>query len=138
MELTPIIAVHMSAALAATALGPFVLWARLGRRLHPRLHRGLGYAWVTLMVAAALSAIFISSPELPNLAGFSPIHLLIPVTLGMLVLAFVALAYGRVKAHRKTMLGLYLGACVVAGGFTLLPGRYLGQMVWGQWLGLLA
>jgi hypothetical protein len=26
---------------------------------------------------------------------------------------------------------------VVAGAFTLLPGRYLGHWVWGQWLGLL-
>jgi hypothetical protein len=25
----------------------------------------------------------------------------------------------------------------VAGAFTLLPGRFLGQLVWGQWLGLL-
>lgn len=29
-----------------------------------------------------------------------------------------------------------LGACVVAGLFTLLPGRDLGQRLWGQ-LGLL-
>jgi hypothetical protein len=31
---------------------------------------------------------------------------------------------------------LYFGACIVAGGFTLLPGRYLGDLVLGQWLGL--
>jgi uncharacterized membrane protein len=35
------------------------------------------------------------------------------------------------------MLGLYLGACIGAGVFTLLPSRILGQLVWGQWLGLL-
>jgi uncharacterized membrane protein len=35
------------------------------------------------------------------------------------------------------MVSLYLGACVTAGAFTLLPGRYLGQLIWGQWLGLL-
>ena len=26
-------------------------------------------------------------------------------------------------------------ACLVAGGYTLLPPRSLGQLVWGQWLG---
>ena len=37
-------------------------------------------AWVTLMVITAVSAIFIRS-VLPNIAGFGPIHLFIPVTL---------------------------------------------------------
>jgi hypothetical protein len=32
---------------------------------------------------------------------------------------------------------LYIAACVVTGFFTLLPQRYLGQMLWTQ-LGLLA
>lgn len=31
---------------------------------------------------------------------------------------------------------LYVGACLVAGAFTLLPQRYLGELVLGQWLGL--
>jgi uncharacterized membrane protein len=34
------------------------------------------------------------------------------------------------------MQGLYFGACVVAGAFTLLPQRYLGSLLWGQ-LGLI-
>ena len=60
-----------------------------------------------------------------------------PLTLAGLVQAFRQLLRGNVAGHRKTMLGLYLGACVGAGAFTLLPQRYLGQLVWGQWLGLL-
>jgi hypothetical protein len=27
---------------------------------------------------------------------------------------------------------------VVAGAFTLLPSRFLGNLVWGQWLGLIS
>ena len=136
MQLTPIVDVHMTAALAATANGPFALWARLGRQQHPKLHRAFGYAWVTLMVIAAVSAIFIRHSTLALLGGCSLIHLLIPVSLGMIVGAFWFLARGNITGHRKTMQGLYIGACVVAGGFTLLPGRFLGQLVWGQWLGL--
>ncbi len=132
MTLTPLIAVHMSAAIAALALGPFALWARLGRQQHPRLHRAFGYAWVAFMLATAVSAIFISNPATPNIRGFSPIHLLVPVVFLMLVWAFQFLARGNIAAHRKTMAGLYIGACLVAGAFTLLPGRYLGQLVWGQ------
>ncbi|MEO7393167.1 MAG: DUF2306 domain-containing protein [Ramlibacter sp.] len=132
-QLTPIIAVHMTAALLAVATGPVALWARKTRVQRPKLHRAFGYAWVTLIVVTAGSAIFISGGKnLPRLAGFSPIHLLIPVTIGMLVAAFWFLARGNITGHRNTMQRLYFGACVVAGGFTLLPGRYLGDLVWSS------
>jgi len=136
MQLTPIIAIHMTAALGAIATGPIALWARKGATQRPKLHRAFGYAWVTLMVVTALCAIFISGDDLPHIGGFGPIHVLIPVTLGMLVLAFWFLAKGNIAGHRKTMQRLYFGACVVAGAFTLLPGRYLGHLLWTQ-LGLL-
>ena len=136
MQLTPIIAIHMSAALGALVLGPVALWARKGRTQRPRLHRAFGYAWVTLMLATALSAIFIRDFRLPNINGFTPIHLLIPVTLTGLFGAFWFLARRNIAGHRTAMQQLYFGACIVAGGFTLLPGRYLGDLVVGQWLGL--
>ena len=129
MQLTPLIAVHMTAALAALALGPLAIWARKGSVQRPRLHRAFGYAWVTLMVATALSAIFIKGPRIPGWGGFGPIHLLIPITLGSLVAAFWYLAKGNIKAHRVTMVSLYINACVIAGFFTLMPGRYLGTLL---------
>lgn len=61
MTLSPIIAIHMTAALTALILGPVAIWARRGALQHPRLHRAFGYAWVSAMVTTALSAIFISS-----------------------------------------------------------------------------
>lgn len=132
MQMTPVIAVHMTAALLAVATGPVALWARRGRTQRPRLHRAFGYAWVTLMLVTTVSAIFIRDFRLPNLAGYTPIHLLVPVTLVSLFVAFWKLAHGNVAGHAKVMKSLYLGACVVAGAFTLLPDRYLGQLVWGQ------
>lgn len=130
MQLTPAIAIHLAAALAATAIGPLALWARKGPQQRPRLHRAAGYAWVTLMVATAVSALFINGNVLPLLGGFGVIHLLVPLTLFGLVGSFVYLARGNIAAHRKTMQGLYFGACVAAGAFTLLPGRYLGTALW--------
>ncbi|MGI9217099.1 MAG: DUF2306 domain-containing protein [Hydrogenophaga sp.] len=143
MQMTPMIAVHLTTALAALVIGPVALWARrgLGPRFataqRPRLHRAAGYAWVTLMLLTAFSALFIRDFQLPNIAGYTPIHLVVPYTLVGLFLAFRRLFRGDVAGHRKSMLGLYLGACIGAGLFTLLPQRFLGQLVWGQWLGLL-
>ncbi|TFY98452.1 DUF2306 domain-containing protein [Ramlibacter rhizophilus] len=136
MDMSPVIAVHMTAALTAVLTGPVALWARQGDRSRPRLHRAFGYAWVTVMLITAISALFIRDFSLPNIAGYTPIHLLVPVTFLGLFGAFRHLARGNVAAHRQVMRGLYYGACVLAGVFTLLPGRYLGQLVWGG-LGLL-
>jgi uncharacterized membrane protein len=132
MHMSPLIAIHLSAAVGAIALGPVALWARQGVRQRPRLHRAFGYAWVTLMLATAISAIFIRDFELPNISGYTPIHLLIPVTLLVLVGAFWKLAHGNVRGHASLMRRLYVSACIVAGFFTLLPQRYLGQLVWGH------
>lgn len=138
MTLTPIVAIHTAAALAALALGPLALWARRSGRARPRLHRAFGYAWVTLMVAAAVSALFIRGSGLPAIAGFTPIHLLVPLTLAGLAGAFWQLARGNIAGHRRTMQALYVGACMVAGAFTLLPGRLLGHQLWVEWLGIAA
>jgi uncharacterized membrane protein len=134
-SLTPVLAIHLTAALAATALGPLALWARRGHAKghaqRPRLHRAFGYAWVTMMLLTALSALWIPSAFPGNIAGFSWIHLFIPTVLLSLVLAFRALARGNIAAHRRQIQSLYISACLIAGAFTLMPGRYLGNLVRG-------
>ena len=132
MQLTPVIAIHMAAAIGAVVLGPVALWTRKGRTQRPKLHRAFGYAWVTLMIVTAVSALFIRDFRLPNLAGYTPIHLLVPATLLSLFGAFWYLARGDIAGHRSTMQKLYLGACLGAGVFTLLPSRYLGQLLWSS------
>jgi uncharacterized membrane protein len=136
MQLTPLIAVHMTAALTAIAIGPIALWARKGATQRPKLHRAFGYAWVTLMLATAVTAIFIRDFRLPNIAGYTPIHVFVPVTFYYLFRAFQQLARGNIAGHRTAMQSLYISACLVAGAFTLLPHRYLGNLVFHQWLAL--
>lgn len=131
MQLTPLIAVHMTAALLATVVGPVALWARKGRSQRPRLHRAFGYAWVTLMTVAAISAIFIRDYKLPNIQGYTPIHLLIPAFFAALFGAFWFLAHKDITRHSRVMQVTYVAGCLVAGSFTLLPGRYLGDLLWG-------
>lgn len=137
MSFTPLITLHAACALAAVAIGPVALWARRRQRPRARLHRAAGITWVLLMLVVAATALFIRDFRLPNIAGYTPIHLLVPVVLVSLGLAFWHLRHGRVQHHRLTMIVLYFSACIVTGALTLLPGRAMGQLVWGQWLGLL-
>jgi uncharacterized membrane protein len=129
--LTPVIAIHVTAAILATVTGPLALWGRLGSTQRPRLHRAFGYSWVTLMLITAVSAMFIKGTVGPLWQGFSWIHLLVPVVLLGLFGAFWFLFRGNVRGHRRVMVNLYIGACLVSGGFTLMPGRLLGNVVFG-------
>ncbi len=58
------------------------------------------------------------------------------VELGYYILP--AFRRGNVVGHRQQMRGMFIGGCVLAGVFTLLPGRYLGHLLWHQALGLAA
>ncbi len=131
-QLSPAIVIHLFMALAALLLGPFALRARKGSRWH----RGAGYAWVTLMLGAALSSVFIRDFALPNIWGYTPIHILTLVTFAGVGGGLYFVARRRIAAHRKAMWSTYLGGCVAAGAFALMPNRFLGQLVWHQWLGL--
>ena len=119
--------VHIIAALLAVASGAAMLVLKKGTPLH----RVTGRAWVGLMAVTALVSFAIRSQ-----GHFSWIHLLSVLTLVMLVLAINDVRRGRMRGHRQRMIGLYAGLAV-AGVFTLLPGRYFGQMLWGS-TGLLA
>ncbi len=121
----PVIFVHAVSMISATALGGWLLWGRKGRTAH----RVGGWAWVVLMATAAITSLFIRS-SFPNLGGFGPIHLLTLLVMVMLPLGVFMARSHRVEVHRQVMQRLYLGACLVAGAFTLLPGRILGHMLW--------
>ena len=135
--INPVIAIHLSSALAGLVLGPVALWARKGATVRPKLHRAFGYAWVTVMLSAALSAMFIRDYRTPNILGYTFIHLFVVRTFWSISTSFYHLAKGNIVIHRKRMQGLYYGGCVTAGIVALLPGRFMGNLVWHQWLDLL-
>ena len=125
LQASPVIQIHAAAALAALALGAlqFALPRGGGR------HRAMGQIWVGLMAVVALSSFGISG--LRQVGPFSWIHLLSLYTLFALVRTVLYARQGKITAHRWTMIGLYLGALVVTGLFTLLPGRIMGHVVFG-------
>ncbi|TCL00585.1 putative membrane protein [Shimia isoporae] len=116
---------HAVMALAALALGVVQLIAVKGTRAH----RFMGYIWAVLMLGTSLTAVFIHEIRLWGL--YSPIHLLIPVTLASLYLGIRAARQGDMRRHRSIMRSLFLLALVVTGGFTLLPGRAMHAVLFG-------
>jgi uncharacterized membrane protein len=92
-------------------------------------HRALGYTWVGLMLVVAVSAFWIH--ELRLWGSWSPIHLLAIFTLAMLPLGVYKAHTHDVPAHKRTMQGLFLGALLIAGLFTFVPGRIMYKVVFG-------
>ncbi|MFL6664874.1 MAG: DUF2306 domain-containing protein [Rhizobacter sp.] len=125
------ILLHVVFAVGALVTGPFALWARKGSPLH----RLAGRVWVALMLGAALSSLAIRDFRLPNIAGYTPIHLLTVATLAGLAGGVAYVVRRNIAAHRRLMLRTYIGGCVIAGLFTLLPGRMLGHLLWHSALG---
>lgn len=129
MSFTPLltasasIQIHLALALLALGLGTTVIFLKKGT---PK-HKTIGMIWSAVMYGTALSSFAVTS-LLPG--HFSPIHILSLVTLATLPLAILARRRGDIKGHARIMLANYAGL-VIAGMFTLIPGRLLGQVVFG-------
>jgi uncharacterized membrane protein len=114
--------IHVAAVIPAALIGPYMLWAGKGTPVH----RLIGKVWLGLMVIAATSSFFIHSINL--LVGFSPIHLISAYVLIGAWLAYRNARLHRIAAHKRQVVGLYLGGIVGAGAFTLLPGRIMNKV----------
>jgi uncharacterized membrane protein len=126
LQASPAIQIHAFSAMAAFALGVVQLAAPKGTLPH----RTLGWIWVALMLIVSISAFFIH--QLRLWGEWSPIHLLAIFTLIMLPVAVLAAHRHNVTQHRRAMIGLFAGALVIAGIFTLVPGRIMYAVVFGS------
>lgn len=116
------IQLHALSAIAAVGLGAVQLAAPKGTIPH----RQLGYVWVALMLTVAITAIFIRTG-----GGFSWIHIFVPLTIAGLAGLIFQARKGLVARHRATVLGLYLGALMIPGAFSFLPGRLMHTVAFG-------
>jgi len=126
LDAAPAIPVHAFAAMAALALGLVQFAAPKGTLPH----RTIGWIWVALMVIVAASSLWIHQIRL--FGPWSPIHLLSIFTLVMVPIAVWRARRHRVTDHRRIMTMTFVGALVIAGLFTLLPGRIMHAVVFGQ------
>jgi uncharacterized membrane protein len=74
-------------------------------------------AILTLFMEARVGGTFLNH--------FGWIHLFSFLTIWTVPSAIIAARKGNIKAHKRKMILLYVGAILIAGAFTLMPGRYL-------------
>ena len=125
LQAAPRIQVHAFAAMAAFALG-LVQLAAPKSTLPDRM---LGWIWVTLMLVVSVTAFFVHQIRLWG--PWSPIHLLAIFALVMLPVAVSAARRHAVERHRRAMIGIFVGAQVIAGLFTFAPGRVIHAVAFG-------
>jgi len=125
LEASGTIPLHAFAAMAAFALGIVQFAAPKGTLPH----RTVGWVWVGLMAIVAASSFWIH--EIRLLGPWSPIHLLSIFTLIVLPIAVWRARRHRVADHRRIMILIFVGALVIAGLFTFLPGRIMHAVVFG-------
>jgi uncharacterized membrane protein len=125
LNAVPQIPLHAFAAMAAFVLGIIQLTAPKGTLPH----RTLGWIWVMLMAIVAVSSFWIHQIRL--VGPWSPIHLLSVFTLVTLPLGVWKAHRHEVADHRRIMTLIFTGALVIAGLFTLLPGRIMHAVVFG-------
>jgi uncharacterized membrane protein len=125
LDAAPAIPVHAFAAMAAFGLGVVQLAAPKGTLPH----RTIGWIWVVLMLAVAISSFWIHQIRL--VGPWSPIHLLSIFVLIAVPLGVWRAHRHRVGDHRRIMILVFLGGLLAAGLFTLLPGRIMHAVVFG-------
>ena len=81
------------------------------------------------MVMVAVSSFWIHQIRL--LGPWSPIHFLSIFTLVTLPLGVWMAHRHRVTDHRRIMIFIFSGALVIAGLFTLIPGRIMHTVLFG-------
>ena len=101
-------------------------------------HRAVGKIYLACMAITAISACFIRAPANwphldlgPNIR-VSFIHLFIPLTAYGIYGAITTIRQRNIKGHRNAMVQMYVGALIIAGILTFLPGRIMHAVVFGS------
>jgi uncharacterized membrane protein len=119
------IQIHLATVIPAFFIGSWLIFLSTKGS---RLHRAFGVTYLVLMTVTAISTFFIRALDPPHL---SFIHLFMPLTLLGVVGAIITLRRGDISGHKRAMIGLYVGALLIAGGLTFLPGRLMHEMFFG-------
>jgi uncharacterized membrane protein len=132
MSLTPLLNASLAIQLHAfAAMGAFVLGLiQFAAPKGTLPHRTLGFIWLALMLTVAVSSFWIHS--IRWVGPFGPIHLLSIYVLIMIPLAVYFARNHKIRGHAKTVIGMFVGGLVIAGLFTLVPGRIMHAVAFGN------
>ncbi|GGY38124.1 DUF2306 domain-containing protein [Parvularcula lutaonensis] len=119
--------VHALSALGALMLGTVQLLAPKGTLPH----RSLGLVWIVLLVLVVATSWM--TVWMFGDIRFSPIHVLSGITTIGLLAGIAHLVRGGpdLKRHGGAFRAIYIFGLVIAGAFTLMPGRIMHEVVFG-------
>jgi uncharacterized membrane protein len=128
MTYTQLAYLHLATVLPAFAIGIF----QLSRRKGTPSHKLLGKIYMLLMLATGLITLLMPAEVGPRFLGhFGFIHLFSVLALVSVPTAFFAARRGNIRAHRASMISLYVGGILIAGAFAFSPGRMLHTWLFG-------
>ena len=119
---------HLGSLVPAFVIGTYLLLNRKGTPVH----RFLGKIYMGLMLFTAFITFFMEALVGPKfLNHFGLLHLLSLFVLYTVPTAYRAIRAGNIELHKRKMVGLYVGALLIAGAFTLSPGRLIHSWLFG-------
>ncbi|GAB2720769.1 DUF2306 domain-containing protein [Arthrobacter bambusae] len=119
-NLSVLVISHLVAALYVVAIGP----VQILRPRRDRVHRIMGYLWISAMYYVCLSSFWIVSE-----GHFTWLHALSAFTLVTVTLGLVVAIKGNIGAHRGNMIGSYIGTLIAFGFAVGVPSRSIPRLL---------
>ncbi|MFF2300506.1 DUF2306 domain-containing protein [Arthrobacter sp. NPDC058127] len=119
-NLSVLVISHLVAALYVVAIGP----VQILRPRRDRVHRIVGYLWISAMYYVCLSSFWIVSE-----GHFTWLHALSAFTLVTVTLGLVVAIKGNIRAHRGNMIGSYIGTLIAFGFAVGVPSRSIPRLL---------
>lgn len=122
MDYATLMYLHLATVVPCIVMGAALFMMKKGTRVH----KIMGKFYMILMLFTGIITLFMPAQVGPQLFNhFGYIHSFSLLTLYSAPKAYIAIRRGNVKSHQNSMIRLYVGGILIAGSFTLVPGRFL-------------
>jgi uncharacterized membrane protein len=120
-------AIHLIAVIPCIFLGGYLIFLSTKGNHN---HKFVGKIYMSLMAIQALISLFMKA-HVGNqfLDHFGWIHIISIITLISIPQSLYLIRKNNIKGHQYSMVILYFSGLIIAGAFTLMPGRYLNEVL---------
>lgn len=112
------ILIHLITIVPVLVVGPILLFRQKGDSFHTKL----GRIWAYVMIGSCLTTFWIR-----HNGGFSWLHGLALFTIFSVIKAIVSIKNGNISAHKRAMVGSYIGAFVAFIFASTYPDRLISS-----------